>query len=187
MLWRNDFNQGSPRPKLLGGGGGQGVWTSHLKYLWLSLLLPFLQWFYSLCPKMFLKFSRFPQPKDFSLPCTFPFPTSFQGLPPSCPHQPRWFENHRLRLGIISLSFDIQTFRLEEFQHLSFFIFFLCPKHVTKKWIINFLSSLKIFQPSFFIIMFFNMINLTIMDWIWYLISFWLSSMCQRSTGLETW
>ena len=33
--------------------------------------------------------------------------------------------------------------------------------------------------------MFFNLINLTIMDWMWYLISFWLPSMCQRSLGSQ--
>ena len=53
---------------------------------------------------------------------TLPFPTPFQGLPPSCPHQPRRFENHRLRPAIISLSFDIQTW-LEKFQNLSCFVY----------------------------------------------------------------
>ena len=54
---------------------------------------------------------------------TLPFPTPFQGLPPSCSHQPRRFENHRLRPAIISLSFDIQTFWLEKFQNLSYFVY----------------------------------------------------------------
>ena len=144
--------RGHPDLNCWGGGEGQGVWTLHLKYLWLSLPIPFLQWFHSLCPKMFLKFSRFPQPQDVSFPIpTLPFPTPFQELPPSCLHQPRRFENHRLRPAIISLSFDISNFlvgRVSTF--VMFCVYFFFVPSMWQKLIITFFVKLKNL-PSFFL------------------------------------
>ena len=158
--------RGHPDLNCWGGGEGQGVWTLHLKYLWLSLPIPFLQWFHSLCPKMFLKFSRFPQPQDVSFPPSL-FPPLFKSFHPPVSTNP---VDLKSQAKTSYYKFKFWHFKLSGWKSFNvchvLCIFFLCPKHVTKT---NYHFFCQVQKSTFFLISslcFINLINLTIMDWI---------------------
>ena len=162
-----------------GGGEGQGVWTSHFKYLWLSLPIPFLQWFHYLFPKLFLKFSRFPQPKDFSFPPSLFLPLSKGSHPPVLTNPGRWFGNNRPRLTI--RSFDIQLSGWKSFNICHVWcIFFLCPKHATKKLIINFLRKRSGFLKHLTIKNFDKTFRRSILKMCWRRFEVWLKSLSSQ-------
>ena len=120
MLWCVDFNQGSPDVNYRGRRArGMNLplqvpltLTSHP----FPAVVPFS------LPQSVSQFFKVPSTSGFLFP-TLLFPSLCEGSHQSCPHQTLWFKNPMPRLAIVSLSFDIQTFWLEEFQHLSRFVY----------------------------------------------------------------
>lgn len=103
----------------------------------------------------------------FLLP-TLPFSTPFSRAPTLLSPPTPLIWKSQAKNSYYEFKFQHSNFlvgRVSTFVIFSVYFFFV-PSLWQKKKIINFLSSLKIHHLSLFIIMFFNLINLMIMDWI---------------------